>query len=124
MYQGLPYHSSMAEILVEWNGTHIDDADMDEILRALEKSGVVAEAAEQTTLLKAAWWALALHWVAGDLPHLGFDSLLTVLAQRTWEHYRAKQEDPPTRIDLYGPDDELLATRVIDAFVEDSDGSE
>ena len=80
------------------------------ILAALEEAGVKAEATEQTTLLKAAWWVLVLHWVGDDLPHLGFDSMLTLLGQRVWKDYREYGKSPPARIDVYDSEDDVVGT--------------
>jgi inactivated superfamily I helicase len=96
--------------LVERNLVHMDDADTVAILAALEELGVVAESTEQTMLLKTAWWVLTLHWLGDDLPHLGFDSLLTLLGQRVWKHYRERKLEGPARIDVYDSDDEIIAS--------------
>jgi hypothetical protein len=118
----LLYDSLMPDILVEWDHSHISDAKMAEILLAFEEIGVSAEQTEQTTLLKAAGWVLVLHWVGDDLPHLGFDSLLTLLARRVWKHYRKSGGSPPARIDLYDADDDTVAS--IELKDEDTDGAE
>jgi hypothetical protein len=104
------YDSAVASALVERNLVHMDDADTAAILAALAELDVEAEVTEQTLLLKTAWWVLALHWIGDDLPHLGFDSLLTLLGQRVWKHYRERKLEGPARIDVYGEDDEIIAS--------------
>lgn len=102
----------------------MDDADTAAVLAALKELGVDARATEQTMLLKTAWWVLTLRWVGDDLPHLGFDSLLTLLGQRVWRHYRDQGKAGPSRIDVYGADDEIIATLDIkDPGRRDSEGS-
>jgi len=71
----------MAEILVQENAIHIDDADMAAILESLSENGLSAEAVKQSTWLKAAWWVLVLVWVGGDLSHMAFDKTLEDLAK-------------------------------------------
>jgi hypothetical protein len=100
--------------LVERNRVHMDEADTAAILAALEELGVVAQATEQTMLLKTAWWILTLHWIGDDLPHLGFDSLLTLLGQRVRKHYRERKLEGPARIDVYGAGDEIIASHETD----------
>jgi hypothetical protein len=92
----------------------MDDADTGTILSALEELGVEAESTEQTTLLKAQWWVLTLHWIGDDLPHLGFDSMLTLLGQRVFRHYRERGKTGPSRIDTYNANDEIIASHVIE----------
>ncbi len=100
----------------------MDDADTAMVLAALEELGVQAEATEQTTVLKAAWWVLTLHWIGDDLPHLGFDSLLTLMGQRAWRHYREIGKTGPSRIDIYDEHDAIIFSREIeDKEPDDSD---
>jgi hypothetical protein len=103
----------MTDILVEENSVHIDEADMTAILDGLREAGYSGEPAEQSTILKAAWWVIVLHWVGGDLPHLAFDSTLTLLAQRVWKHYKDQGKTPPTRIDLVDVNDNPIASQEI-----------
>lgn len=109
---------------VEQNRVHMDDADTAAILTALEELGVAAESTEQTTLLKTQWWVLTLHWIGDDLPHLGFDSLLTLLGQRVRRHYRNHGKFGPSRIDVYDGDDEIVATHDIEDEESDKPGNE
>lgn len=100
--------------LVEMNCVHMDDADTTAIITALEELGVEVEATEQTTFLKAQWWVLTLRWIGDDLPHMGFDSLLTLLGHRVWQHYRKNEKAGPSRIDVYGENDEIVASHDVD----------
>jgi hypothetical protein len=117
------YDADMGRALVEENRAHMDDADEVLILSVLQELGVEAEATEQTTLLKAQWWVLTLHWIGDDLPHLGFDSLLTLLGQRVWKHYSERGKKGPSRIDVYGADNEIIASHEIDGGDEGLDGA-
>jgi hypothetical protein len=74
-------------------------------------------------LLKAAWWVLTLHWVGDDLPHLGFDSLLTLLGQRVWRHYRDRGKVGPLRIEIRDADDEIIASHDIEEKEPDELGN-
>lgn len=55
------HESAKFRVLIEQNRVHVDDSDTAMVKAALEELGVAAEATEQTTLLKAQWWALTLH---------------------------------------------------------------
>lgn len=114
--------SAGAVALVEQNRVHMNDADTAAILTALEDLGVSAESTEQTILLKAQWWVLTLSWIGDDLPHLGFDSLLTLFGQRVWRHYRDVGKVGPSRIDAYGVDNEIVATHDIEVEEPDDSG--
>jgi hypothetical protein len=109
-----------ARVQVEQNRVHMDDADIAAVLVILEELGVEAAATEQITLLKAQWWVLTLHWIGDDLPHLGFDSILTLLGQRVWQHYKAIGKTPPTRIDVHGADDGIISSSGIQSEEPDS----
>jgi hypothetical protein len=110
--------------LVEQNRVHMDDTNTAVVLAALAELNVEAEATEQTTLLKAQWWVLTLHWIGDDLPHLGFDSLLTLLGQRVWRHYRNLGKTGPSRIDNYNANDEIIAFYDIEDEEPDDSGSQ
>jgi len=107
-------NSTRVVTLVEQNRVHMDDTDTAAIVTALDDLGVNAKATEQTTILKAQWWVLSLHWIGDDLPHLGFDSLLTLLGQRVWRHYRELGKEGPSRIDVVGEDDEIMHSHEIE----------
>lgn len=109
-------------VLIEQNRVHMDDSDTAMVKAALEELGVAAEATEQTTLLKAQWWVLTLHWIGDDLPHLGFDSLLTLLGQRVWRHYRKINKAGPSRIDAIGTDNEIITSHDIKDEEPDDSG--
>ena len=111
------YGAPRPRVLIEENFAHIDESDMAVVLAALMELGVEAEATEQTTLLKAQRWVLVVHWIGDDLPHLGFDSLLTLLGQRVWRHFRELGKSGPTRIDVLDESDDVIASR----DVEDGD---
>lgn len=102
----------------------MDNADAAAILSALEELGVEAGLTEQTTFLKAQWWVLTLHWIGDDLPHLGFDSLLTLLGQRVWRHYRDQGKTAPSRIDTYNANDEIIASHDIEDEESDDSGGQ
>ena len=110
------------DVLVERNRTHMDNSDTAAILTALGDLGLTAEATEQTTILKAQWWVLTLHWIGDDLPHLGFDSMLTLLGQRVWRHYREVGKEGPSRIDAVDEDDETIASHNIEDEEPDDSG--
>jgi hypothetical protein len=123
--QGVEAHEpALITALVEQNHVHMDDADTAVVLAALEELGVQAEATEQTTVLKAAWWVLTLHWIGDDLPHLGFDSLLTLLGQRVWRHYRDLGKMGPSRIDIYNSEDEIITSHDIEDEAPDDSGGQ
>ncbi len=113
-----------AKVFVEKNRVHMDDTDAAMVLAALEDLGIEAEATEQTTLLKASWWVLTLHWIGDDLPHLGFDSLLTLLGQRVLQHYRDNGKSGPSRIDVKDATDEIIVTHDIESDGPDSSSSQ
>ena len=104
----------MTDILVEKNPSHIDEVQMTAILNDLRDLGYPSEAMEQSTILKAAWWVLVIHWVGGDLLHFGFDSTLTVLGQRVWKRYREQGKTGPKRIDVVDVDDNTIASHEIE----------
>jgi hypothetical protein len=107
------------EVFVEENFAHMDAADTAAVVAALNELGVEAQATEQTTLLKAQWWVLILHWVGDDLPHLGFDSLLTLLGQRVCRHYRIRGTPGPARVDILDANDDVIASLEIEGDDED-----
>lgn len=107
-------NSTRVVTVVEQNRVHMDDADTVAIVTALGDLGVNAKATDQTTILKTQWWVLTLHWIGDDLPHLGFDSLLTLLGQRVWRHYRELGREGPSRIDVVGEDDEIIDSHKIE----------
>jgi hypothetical protein len=121
-HSGAAHEPAKITALVEQNRVHMDDADTTMVLAALEELGVEAEVTEQTTDLKAAWWVLTLDWIGDDLPHLGFDSLLTLLGQRVWRHYRNLGKTGPSRIDAYSADDEIIASHDIEDEEPDDSG--
>lgn len=104
----------MAEILVQENAIHIDNADMAAILESLSENGLSAEAVKQSTWLKAAWWVLVLVWVGGDLSHMAFDKTLEDLAKKLRQHYKDRDKAPPARIDLVDESDNPIASLEIE----------
>ena len=113
----------MTDILVEKNPSHINEAEMAAIINDLLDLGYHSESTEQSNILKAAWWVLVIHWVGEDLPHLGFDSTLTVLGRRIWKRYRGRGQIGPKRIDVVDADDFTIASHEIEFDeVDDDDG--
>jgi len=104
----------MAEILVQENAIHIDDADMATILESLSENGLSAEAVKQSTWLKAARWVLVLVWIGGDLSHMAFDKTLEDLAKKHRQHYKDRDKAPPARIDLVDESDNPIASLEIE----------
>ena len=102
------YDGAMTDLLVEMNHAHIDEVEMASILNDFRELGLQGDATEQSTLLKATWWVLVLHWVGSDVPHLAFDSILTVVAQRSWWRFRSRGEDGPKRIDVIDASDQVI----------------
>ena len=97
---------------------------MEYVVTVLEDEGFEAEPTDQKAIFKAAWWVVALQWVEGDLPHLAFDSALTILAGKLWKHYHAKTEAPPSRIDVYDAEGNAAISREVTEPEEDDEGGQ
>jgi hypothetical protein len=95
----------MTTVLVEENPSHIDDESMRDLLRELRELGHEAESTEQTTVLKAAWWVLVVQ-VSVGLP--GAVAAGVQIASWAARWFKSRGQDPPRRVDLYGPDGEFL----------------
>jgi hypothetical protein len=99
----------MADVLINRNSRHIDEADMDALIVALGELGYSAEVDPSTRVhasRPSEWWILylALGWVGVQTAEVVFQALLAKLAGRVTEHFRSRGKPPPNRINLYGPD--------------------
>ena len=100
----------MGKALIEHNFAHIDDDDMTALIAIFEDLGIEAEPIEQSTIFKAAWWVLVLHWVEtsgeGFVNSLPWSSLSAVVVR----HYRKRGRTPPRRIVWVDKDGETIAS--------------
>src|SRR5665213_1672749 len=92
----------MSKVQIEATALKIDDEDMVALITIFAEQGIEAEPVEQQTLLKGAWWVLALH-VAGQNVEAYVESIpLQIIGARVVKHFRDRNRQPPRRIDLTG----------------------
>lgn len=89
----------VVHILIEEH-PRIDRTDMQALVEIACEEGLEADITAQETALKAAWWALTLHWMADDTSHLAFDSLVTAVAIKAHKYFTKKGKEPPRRLDI------------------------
>jgi hypothetical protein len=100
----------MADIGVEESAGHIDGVDMAAIVSVLGELGHLSEPTKQITVLASPEWSLVLHWPSGSSPGGSFDSFLMDLKGKVLMHYEDAHKDPPTRIEVFDTNGELLAS--------------
>ncbi|MEZ0067811.1 hypothetical protein ABIA32_003827 [Streptacidiphilus sp. MAP12-20] len=102
------YGAYMTEVLIEENFVHIDGTDMNVILTMLDGLNLEAEPTAPRHVSEARSWVIALHWLgSGPITHEVAVALPGVLVEIR-DYFVARGKLPPTRIAVYGPDEQLL----------------
>lgn len=102
--------SGMSEALVEGDSGRMDAEDMSAVLAVLDGIAVSAEATGSAGAGRGDVWTLCVHWlqhgpVSSDTQAALPDALAAIQA-----HFTARARTPPARIELRGPDHDLLLT--------------
>jgi hypothetical protein len=124
----------MPQLLIEENFRRIDSPDMEALIAALADLSLDAQPTEPRMIVKADWWVLVLHWLGDeshrdwlrDEAHTIFDEAMAVaivdkvrkiFAGRRSSGSEGQDEQdrtPPRRIEIYGPNGQVLKVIEVD----------
>ena len=98
----------MSEALVENDPGHIDPDDMTAIVAALDGIAVDAAPTREHRAEPADAWTLCLHWLQQGPVSADTEAALPAVLTRIREHYSTHDRTPPARLDVHGPDGDVL----------------
>lgn len=105
----------MAQLLSNENDRRMDEDDLRAVIAAVEELGFSAEV-DRSQRVEAsrptAWWVLYLHWMGDETLHTAVGAALAVLARRVTRRFPSREQVPPDRIYLFGPDGLTVLRRV------------
>lgn len=98
----------MSEALVENDPGRIDPEDMAAIVAALDGIAVGAKPTREHPTETPEAWTLCLHWLQQGPVSADTEAALPAVLTRIREHYTTHRRMPPTRLDVHGPDGDVL----------------
>ncbi|WP_370081556.1 hypothetical protein [Streptacidiphilus sp. MAP12-16] len=100
----------MSEVLVEQDPGRIDPQDMAVILAVLDGIAVSAEPTRPVEVASEGSWTLCVHWLQKGPVSADTEAALPAALTRIRDHFVTRERTPPSRMELRGPDHEILLT--------------
>jgi hypothetical protein len=98
----------MSEVLVKHEPERMETEDMVAVLAVLDGIAVAAEPTRATGGEDQDAWIPCVHWLQKGPVHADTEATIPVALARIREHFVTRGRTPPSRLQLRGPDHQVL----------------